>query len=60
MSENVVVFDLDDTLYNEIDFLKSAYLEIANNVSILANVSSLSVFNEMLKNYYNGLNVLKK
>ena len=60
MSENVVVFDLDDTLYNEIDFLKSAYVEIANNVSILANVSSHSVFNEMLKNYYNGLNVFKK
>ncbi|UII76143.1 HAD-IA family hydrolase [Flagellimonas sp. HMM57] len=27
--EDVIVFDLDDTLYNEIDFLKSAYLEIA-------------------------------
>ncbi|MCK0124119.1 HAD-IA family hydrolase [Gelidibacter sp. F2691] len=25
----VIVFDLDDTLYNELDFLKSAYKEIA-------------------------------
>ena len=25
----VVVFDLDDTLYKEIEFLKSAYVEIA-------------------------------
>lgn len=28
-SETVVVFDLDDTLYNELDFLKSAYKSIA-------------------------------
>ncbi|MEL0456409.1 HAD family hydrolase [Flavobacteriaceae bacterium SZ-1-7] len=29
ISNTVVVFDLDDTLYNEIDFLKSAYKAIA-------------------------------
>lgn len=28
-SKTIIVFDLDDTLYNEIDFLKSAYIEIA-------------------------------
>ncbi len=28
----VVVFDLDDTLYNEIDYLKSAYIFIAKKV----------------------------
>jgi len=28
MRKRVVVFDLDDTLYKEIDFLKSAYMEI--------------------------------
>ncbi|WP_149277085.1 HAD family hydrolase [Pareuzebyella sediminis] len=28
----VVAFDLDDTLYNEIDFLKSAYKEIAATI----------------------------
>ena len=27
-NKRVVVFDLDDTLYNEIDFLKSAYIVI--------------------------------
>ena len=26
---DVIVFDLDDTLYNEVDFLKSAYFEIS-------------------------------
>ena len=30
MCKKVVVFDLDDTLYKEIDFLKSAYHEIAD------------------------------
>lgn len=28
-SQTVIVFDLDDTLYNELDFLKSAYQSIA-------------------------------
>jgi putative hydrolase of the HAD superfamily len=28
----VIVFDLDDTLYNEIDYLKSAYIEIAKEL----------------------------
>ncbi len=28
----VIVFDLDDTLYNEINYLKSAYIEIAREV----------------------------
>ena len=32
IKNKVIVFDLDDTLYKEIDFLKSAYLEIASIV----------------------------
>lgn len=28
----VIVFDLDDTLYNEMEYLRSAFLEIAKNV----------------------------
>lgn len=28
----VIVFDLDDTLYNELDYLKSAYIEISKEV----------------------------
>ncbi|MBM1106755.1 HAD family hydrolase [Aurantibacter crassamenti] len=31
-SKTVIVFDLDDTLYNEIDYLRSAYIEIAKKV----------------------------
>ena len=29
MKENVLVYDLDDTLYKEVDFVKSAFGEIA-------------------------------
>ena len=29
----VVIFDLDDTLYQEIDFLKSAFKEISDILS---------------------------
>lgn len=32
----IVVFDLDDTLYKEVDFLQSAYREIARRVQIPA------------------------
>lgn len=31
-AKTVICFDLDDTLYNEIDFLKSAYKEIAKHI----------------------------
>lgn len=31
-SNSVVVFDLDDTLYNELDYLRSAYTEIAKKL----------------------------
>jgi putative hydrolase of the HAD superfamily len=29
MNRKSIIFDLDDTLYNEIDYLNSAYKEIA-------------------------------
>ncbi len=31
-SKTVIVFDLDDTLYNELEFLKSAYIHIAKQL----------------------------
>ena len=46
--DKVVVFDLDDTLYKEIDFLNSAFKEIALNIS---NDSDTS-FNEKLVTCY--------
>ena len=32
-SHSVIVFDLDDTLYNELDYLRSAYIEIAKKLN---------------------------
>ena len=49
----VVVFDLDDTLYKEVDFLKSAFREIADTIG------HPEVYNFMLKCYRDGENVFK-
>lgn len=48
------VFDLDDTLYQEIDFLKSAYRFISKQIEGLLNIS---VYDEMLKRYQQKENV---
>lgn len=63
----IVCFDLDDTLYKEIDFLKSAYQEIAgyaagqctgcsDSVTILA----LKAYNRMLDAYSGGQNAFEE
>ena len=60
--QSIVCFDLDDTLYNEIDFLKSAYQEIAKYIdnevweSLYAKMFSLyrkneNVFDFLTQNY---------
>lgn len=51
MNQLVVCFDLDDTLYKEIDFVKSAYGEIAEKVRHPEAVP------HMLDWYYKGKNV---
>ncbi len=59
MDDICVVFDLDDTLYKEIAFLKSAY----RNISVLVageTYNSGEIFNYMLENYYNGEDVFTK
>ncbi len=48
MSKKYIVFDLDDTLYYEIDYLKSAYQEIATSVS---EKDSPSIYAQMLDLY---------
>jgi putative hydrolase of the HAD superfamily len=48
-----VVFDLDDTLYNEIDYLKSAYRHIANTINpAIEN----NIYSDLLNWYNQGLN----
>ena len=54
MKDSCIVFDLDDTLYKEIDFLKSAYKEIAENLKINSSVSysTQQIYTELLDAYY--------
>ena len=54
----VVVFDLDDTLYKEIDFLKSAYHAIATYVA--GDVDSKVVFDKMMTWYIQNENVFQQ
>ena len=51
MSDAVICFDLDDTLYKEIDFVKSAFGEIAENAGYPEGVQ------QMMEWYYEGKNV---
>ncbi|MCG2791926.1 MAG: HAD family hydrolase [Weeksellaceae bacterium] len=50
MNKKYIVFDLDDTLYYELDFLKSAYREIAQ---ALSPADSQNLLGEMLSKYKN-------
>ncbi|MCL5127869.1 HAD family hydrolase [Algibacter sp. L4_22] len=52
----VFVFDLDDTLYKEIDFLKSAYKEISRYISESTSFAEQIIFDKMISSYYNGDN----
>lgn len=56
MCKKVVIFDLDDTLCKEIDYLKSAYKEIAHRVASSQNGEE-DVYQTMLDNYFNGKDV---
>lgn len=55
MKSNVIVFDLDDTLYKEKDFLLSAFKEIANWIEITYSVKD--VFSFMLNIWNEGKDV---
>lgn len=54
MNKPVIVFDLDDTLIYEIDYLKSAYYEIAG---LLDENNKEEVYDKMLTSYFKGINV---
>ena len=55
----VVVFDLDDTLYKEQDYLKSAYREIALLVGAGPDAAE-EVYEQMLRWWQNGDNVFRQ
>jgi putative hydrolase of the HAD superfamily len=62
----VLVFDLDDTLYEEKQFVYSGFLEVANWISEMSKISSNVIYESMVKDLsVNGRgqifnNVLKK
>lgn len=63
----VVCFDLDDTLYKEIDYLKSAYREIAgyaaehcHGCSVPVTVLVHKAYEVMLAAYHEGLNAFEE
>lgn len=55
MSSKTIVFDLDDTLVKEIDFLKSAFFEIA---SVIEN-EGYSLYQQMMVWYFDKENVFQ-
>ena len=55
MKNCTIVFDLDDTLIKEIDFLKSAFREIANFV----DATNKNLYNQMLDWYFDKKNVFE-
>lgn len=55
--DKVVVFDLDDTLYKEIDFLNSAFNEIALIISSELQIESSNILSEMVGLYHAKKNV---
>lgn len=59
MNDICVVFDLDDTLYKEIDYLKSAFRCISD-LGAGTKYDSGEIFNYMLENYYAGEDVFTK
>ena len=54
----VVVFDLDDTLYKEQDYLRSAYREIAAKIE--SHYGLEGIYDQMLKWWQEGENVFQR
>jgi putative hydrolase of the HAD superfamily len=44
----IIVFDLDDTLYDEKKFVYSGFTEVANWISMMSNNSSIQIFDYMV------------
>ena len=56
MCKKVVVFDLDDTLYKEIDFLKSGYRKVAEKVEKRYEIDAWEAYDQMMVWYRRGEN----
>src|SRR5574344_694428 len=56
MCKKVVVFDLDDTLYKEIDFLKSGYWKVAELIEKRFHIDVREVYGRLCDWYVKGEN----
>ena len=56
----VIVFDLDDTLYKEIDFLKSGYKKVSELVEQRFGLVSYLIYDKLLTWYFNGENAFER
>ncbi len=54
LSKKVVCFDLDDTLYKEKDFVKSAFKKVATYVAYMSHVEAEEVYKLMLASFEKG------
>ena len=59
-NDDYIIFDLDDTLYNELDYLKSAFFDIANCISKKTDVNRALIFDKMLSYYFDNQNVFNE
>ena len=59
IENKVVVFDLDDTLYKEIDFLKSAFHDISEIIATNIGINKDTVYNDLMKFYDNNENAFE-
>ena len=57
---NAVIFDLDDTLYKEIDYVISGFKAVASYVEDETKLVKQDVYDMMLSNYYLGENAFSK
>lgn len=57
MAKQVIAFDLDDTLYKEIDFVKSGYQAVLNELSKKYSINTNHILKKMLNsdNAFNSL-----
>lgn len=60
MRQKVVCFDLDDTLYKEIDFLKSGYRKVSDMVGKRYGLDALEVYARLLSWYNQGENPFER
>lgn len=56
MCKKIVCFDLDDTLYKEIDFLKSGYRKVAELVEKRYGIDAWTAYDQMMVWYQRGEN----